>query len=88
MSLAYPSPTAEEVERMVPVARLDVTIDFLAGVTVKSFESGGIILIDRATHTHSLQKLLDSYLLERPVVQQNTGQDPGQIRMNLGHLGD
>ena len=37
------------MERMVPVARLDVTIDFLAGVTVNSFESGGIILIDRAT---------------------------------------
>lgn len=26
-----------------------VTMDFLAGVTVKSFESGGIILTDRAT---------------------------------------
>ena len=40
---------AEAVERMVAAAFFDVTMDFLAGVTLKSFESGGIILIDLAT---------------------------------------
>jgi len=34
---------------MVAFAFLEVTMDFLAGVTVNNFESGGIILIERAT---------------------------------------
>lgn len=34
---------------------LEVTWDFLAGVTEKSFESGGIILTDRATRSLLLQ---------------------------------
>src|SRR6056300_536098 len=34
------------------------------------------ILIDRSTDSYSFQKLLDSYLLECSIVQQNTGQNP------------
>ena len=37
------------VEPMVALPFLDVTMDFLAGVTANNFESGGIILIERAT---------------------------------------
>ena len=36
-------------------AFFDVTIDFLAGVTEKSFESGGMILTERATRSLLLQ---------------------------------
>ena len=36
-------------------AFLEMTWDFLAGVTEKSFESGGIILTDRATRSLLLQ---------------------------------
>ena len=38
-----------EVEPMVALAFFDCTWDFLAGVTENNFESGGIILIERAT---------------------------------------
>ena len=34
---------------------LEVTIDFFAGVTENSFESGGIILTERATRSLLLQ---------------------------------
>ncbi len=40
---------SEAVEASEPVVFLAVFIDFLAGMTVKSLESGGIILTDRAT---------------------------------------
>jgi hypothetical protein len=38
-----------EVEPMVAFAFFDWTWDFLAGATENNFESGGIILIERAT---------------------------------------
>lgn len=40
---------SEAVEVREAPGFLVVTIDFLAGVTVKSLESGGIILTERAT---------------------------------------